>query len=57
MLPVVTFRHYTKYVVDYLAALLAVHNIPPDTKMNNTSFVVKVVIISHLKYLQTLHST
>jgi len=34
MLPVITFRHYTKYVVDYLAALLAVHNITPDTQMN-----------------------
>ena len=34
MLPVITFRHYTKYVVDYLAALLVVHNITPDTKMN-----------------------
>merc|ERR1712130_202228 len=34
MLPVITFRHYTKYVVDYLAALLAVHNITPDTRMN-----------------------
>jgi len=34
MLPVITFRHYTKYVVDYLAALLAVHNITPNTHMN-----------------------
>jgi len=34
MLPVITFRHYTKYVVDYLAALLAAHNITPDTRMN-----------------------
>ena len=34
MLPVITFRHYTKYVVDYLAALLAAHSITPDTQMN-----------------------
>ena len=33
-MPVITFRHYTKYVVDYLAALLAVHNITPNTHMN-----------------------
>jgi len=34
MLPVVTMRHYTKYVVDYLGALLSLHNITPTTKLN-----------------------
>lgn len=34
MLPVITMRHYTKFVVDYLAALLAAHNITPATQIN-----------------------
>jgi hypothetical protein len=34
MLPVITMRHYTKFVVDYLAALLAEHNISPATQLN-----------------------
>jgi len=34
MLPVVTLKHYTKYVVDYLGALLAAHNISTGTQLN-----------------------
>lgn len=34
MLPVLTLRHYTKYVVDYLAALLATHGVTPDTQLS-----------------------
>jgi len=34
MLPLLTMKHYTKFVVDYLAALLATHNITPNTQMN-----------------------
>lgn len=34
MLPLLTMKHYTKFVVDYLAALLATHNISPATQMN-----------------------
>eukprot|EP00090_Calanus_glacialis_P038416 TRINITY_DN67042_c0_g1_i1.p1 TRINITY_DN67042_c0_g1~~TRINITY_DN67042_c0_g1_i1.p1 ORF type:complete len:657 (-),score=239.38 TRINITY_DN67042_c0_g1_i1:96-2066(-) len=34
MLPVITMKHYTKYVVDYLAGLLAAHNITKNTVLN-----------------------
>lgn len=34
MLPVLNLRHYTKYVVDYLAALLSLHNVTPDSRPN-----------------------
>lgn len=34
MLPVLTLRHYTKYVVDYLAALLATHGVTPHTQLS-----------------------
>jgi len=69
MLPVITFRHYTKYVVDYLAALLTAHNITPDTQMNkalmdisnfitvqDTVFVVSSAINKeHARSLQQLY--
>jgi len=31
MLPVLNLRHYTKFVVDYLAALIAHHNVTPSS--------------------------
>jgi len=34
MLPVMTMRHYSKYVVDYLASLLSTHNITTNTNLN-----------------------
>jgi len=34
MLPVITMKHYTKFVVDYLASLLATHNITKATVLN-----------------------
>merc|ERR1712123_61880 len=34
MLPVITMKHYTKFVVDYLGALLAAHNITKATILN-----------------------
>merc|ERR1712123_176923 len=34
MLPVITMKHYTKFVVDYLGALLAAHNITKATLLN-----------------------
>jgi len=34
MLPVMTMRHYSKFVVDYLTTLLATHNISPATSLN-----------------------
>ena len=34
MLPLITMRHYSKFVVDYITVLLAVHNITKDTMMN-----------------------
>ena len=34
MLPLITMRHYSKFVVDYITVLLAVHNVTKDTMMN-----------------------
>merc|ERR1719357_641291 len=34
MLPVISMKHYTKFVVDYLGALLATHNITTATSLN-----------------------
>eukprot|EP00092_Neocalanus_flemingeri_P036346 GFUD01039569.1.p1 GENE.GFUD01039569.1~~GFUD01039569.1.p1 ORF type:complete len:658 (+),score=187.25 GFUD01039569.1:206-2179(+) len=34
MLPVITMKHYTKFVVDYLATLLSTHNITKTTVLN-----------------------
>jgi len=34
MLPVMTMRHYSKFVVDYLANLLTTHNINTNTNLN-----------------------
>jgi len=34
MLPVISMKHYTKFVVDYLGALLTTHNITTATSLN-----------------------
>merc|ERR1712179_64527 len=34
MLPVITMKHYTKFVVDYLEALLTTHSITTATVLN-----------------------
>jgi len=34
MLPLITMKHYSKFVVDYLQVLLSTHNITPNTMMN-----------------------
>ena len=34
MLPVISFKHYQKFVVSYLAELLQLHHITENTKMN-----------------------
>ena len=34
MLPVISFKHYQKFIVSYLAELLSLHHITEATKMN-----------------------
>lgn len=36
MLPVMTMRHYSKFVVEYLSALLAAHSVTPTTSLNKS---------------------
>jgi len=69
MLPLITMRHYSKFVVDYLSTLLTTHNISSSTQMNkpvmdisnfitvqDTFFVVSTAMNKeHAKTLKTLY--
>ena len=47
MLPVISFKHYQKFIVSYLVELLKVHHITENTKMNKP-----VVDISNVLTIQ-----
>lgn len=45
MLPVLNLRHYTKFVVEYLEALISVHNITPATCPNRPSMDISSFLV------------